>query len=286
MRLLDHLPRSKLAEGPLWDGESGSLYWVDIAGHAIHRHRPATGAVATHPLDAPVGFCAVAADGRLVAGIGDGLHDLAFGTPGTTPIVRPAMHGENRFNDGKCDASGRLWAGTMHVAADRDREPTGALYRWRGGGLDIVEWPVSLANGLGWSPTGDTMYFSDTHAGTVWAYDYDLDGGHVANRRTFATIPLADGVPDGLTVDSAGNVYVAIWRGARLDVFAPDGRRTAEIPVPVHNPTSCAFGGADLRTLYVTTMPAGNEDDPRSGSLFALDVAVPGQPSARMNRSL
>ena len=286
MRLLDHLPRSKLAEGPLWDVESGQLYWVDIAGHAIHRHRPATGEVATHPIGDTVGFCAVTVDGRLVAGIGDGVHDLAFSIAGEPLLARPAMHGANRFNDGKCDPNGRLWAGTMHIEANRDREPTGALYRWHGGDLEVVEWPVSLANGLGWSPSGDTMYFSDTHAGTVWAYDYDLATGCVRNRRTFATIPLDEGVPDGLAVDAAGQVHVAIWRGARLDVFAPDGTRTAQLKVPVCNPTSCAFGGADLRTLYVTTMPASNEDDPRSGSLFALDVAVPGQPSARMNRSL
>ena len=185
---------------------------------------------------------------------------------------------ENRFNDGKCDPRGRLWAGTMHVEADRDREPTGALYRWSGGSLEEVIPRVSLSNGLGWSPPGDTMYFSDTHAGTVWAYDYDLATGAIADRRAFAKVPLEDGVPDGLTVDSAGNVYVAIWRGSRLDVFAPDGTRVAQIPVPVRNPTSCGFGGADLRTLFITTMPAGNEDDPRSGSLFALEVAVPGLP--------
>ena len=286
MRQLDHLPRSELAEGPLWDGQSGSLYWVDIAGHAIHRHQPATDTCATHPLAAPVGFCAVAIEGRLVAGIGDGIYDLAFGTAGTTLLARPAMHGENRFNDGKCDPLGRLWAGTMHVEADRDREPTGALYRWRGGTLEEVVSRVSLSNGLGWSPTGDTMYFSDTHAGTVWAYDYELATGTIANRRAFALIPIEEGVPDGLTVDAAGRVIVAIWRGARLDVYAPDGTREAAIPVPVRNPTSCGFGGGDLRTLYVTTMPAGNESDPRSGSLFALEVDTPGLPSARMDRRL
>lgn len=286
MRLLDHLPRAKLAEGPLWDADGGWLYWVDIHGHAIHRHEPATGEVATHPLDDAVGFCALAGEGRLVAGIGGGIHELVFGRAGETLLARPAMHDGNRFNDGKCDPRGRLWAGTMHVEADRDREPTGALYRWRGGSLEEVVSRVSLSNGLGWSPTGDTMYFSDTHAGTVWAYDYDLVTGDLANRRAFAIISLEEGVPDGLTVDAAGRVIVAIWRGARLDVYASDGTREAMIPVPVRNPTSCAFGGGDLRTLYVTTMPASNESDPRSGSLFALDVGTPGLPSVPMNGRL
>ena len=286
MRLLDHLPRSKLAEGPSWDARDGWLYWVDIAGHAIHRHAPATGEVATHPLADAVGFCAVAAGGRLVAGIGAGIHELTFGIAGTTLLARPAMHGENRFNDGKCDPRGRLWAGTMHVDATRDRAPTGALYRWRGGGLEVAEAPVSLSNGLGWSPSGDTMYFADTHAGMVWAYEYDLATGAAAKRRCFATVPLEDGVPDGLTVDAAGRVFVAIWRGQRLNVYAPDGSLEAELPVPVRNPTSCCFGGHDLKTLFVTTMPSSNEDDPRSGSLFALDSTTPGLPAARMDPKL
>lgn len=286
MRLLDHLPRAKLAEGPLWDAESASLYWVDIVGHVIHRHHPLSGERAEHPLADMIGFCALAEAGRLVAGIGGGIFDLAFGQPGEILLARPAMHGENRFNDGKCDPRGRLWAGTMHVEAERDREPTGALYRWRGGGLEEVVSGISLSNGLGWSPRGDTMYFSDTHAGTVWAYDYDVASGEVANRRAFAVVPIEDGVPDGLAVDAAGRVFVAIWRGARLDVFSPDGGREAEIAVPVRNPTSCAFGGADLRTLYVTTMPSSAESDPRSGSLFSMRMDVAGMPSTRMDRRL
>ncbi len=286
MRLLDHLPRSKLAEGPVWDAGSRCLYWVDIVGQGIHRYEPATGACASHPLPDLVGFCVVAADARLVAGIGGGLYDLAFGTAGETPLVRPAMHAANRFNDGKCDPRGRLWAGTMHVEANRDHEATGALYRWRGGGLEVAQAPVSLSNGLGWSPSGDTMYFSDTHAGTVWAYDYDLATGAISHRRAFATVPVEEGVPDGLAVDAAGRVLVAIWRGGRLNVYAPDGSLEAELPVPVRNPTSCCFGGPGLATLYVTTMPSSNEDDPRSGSLFADARSTPGLPSARMDRGL
>ncbi len=291
MRLLDDLPRCKLAEGPLWDAD-GFLYWVDIVGHAIHRHEPATGAVATHALDEVVGFCAVMADGgaggtRLAAGSGAARLGRGFGEPGgPRELARPPMPSGTRFNDGKCDPRGRLWAGTMHIEARRDRAPDGALYRWQGGSLEVVEPRVSLANGLGWSPAGDILYFSDTHAGTVWAYPYDLATGGVGRRRAFAEVPLEEGVPDGLAVDASGRVTVAIWRGGKLAVFAPDGTREADIPVPVRNPTSCAFGGGDLRTLYVTTMPSSNEDDERSGRLFATAVAVPGLPSARMDPTL
>ncbi len=285
-RLLDHLPRSRLAEGPCWDAETGRLLWVDIVGHAIHRYDPGTGQGTTHPVSGMVGFAVIAAAGHLVAGIGDGLYDLAFGIPGESLLARPGMHGENRFNDGKCDPRGRLWAGTMHRDATRDREPSGALYRWRSGGLDVVEPRVSLANGLGWSPRGDTMYFSDTHQGTVWAYDYDLASGEVCNRRAFARVPVDAGVPDGLAVDDAGRVFVAIWRGSRVNIYSPSGDLEAALATPVCNPTSCCFGGADLHTLFITTMPSSNEGDPRSGCVFACDMDRPGQASVRMDRSV
>ena len=264
----------------------GRLLWVDISGCAIHRFDPQSGEGATRPVSDAVGFAVLAADGRLVAGLGGGLYDLAFEKPGETLLVRPDMHGRNRFNDGKCDPRGRLWAGTMHREATRDREPTGGLYRWRQGGLEEVESRVSLANGLGWSPSGDTMYFSDTHQGTVWAYDYDVASGRVGNRRAFAVVPFEVGVPDGLAVDSAGRVFVAVWRGNRINVYSPEGNLDAALAVPVRNPTSCCFGGADLKTLFVTTMPSSNEDDPRSGFLFSFSLNEPGQPSARMDPGL
>ena len=286
VRFLDHLPRSSLAEGPHWDVQSGRLLWVDIEGHAVHRYDPETGHGETHPVSGAVGFAILADDGRVVAGISDGLYDFAFGVPGETPLVRPRMHAENRFNDGKCDPRGRLWAGTMHRKATRDREPTGALYRWQDGDLAIVEPRIAIANGLGWSPSGDTMYFSDTHRGTIWAYDYDLVSGEVSNRRTFADVPLDLGVPDGLTVDSSGRVIVAVWRGGQLNIYKATGDLEATLSLPVRNPTSCCFGGPDLKTLFVTTTPASNEHDPRSGSLFALAMDTTGQPSVRMDRSL
>ena len=257
MRLLDHLPRAKLAEGPLWEAETGSLYWVDIAGHAIHRHHPASGACATHlPLFGSVGFCALAGGGRLVAGIGGGLFDLAFGQAGETLVARPVMHGENRFNDGKCDPRGRA-LGRHHASRgpSRARAHRRALpmeSRSSGGrrGAGVALQRARL------EPVRATMYFSDTHAGTVWAYNYELATGEVSHRRAFATVPVEEGVPDGLAVDAGGRVHVAIWRGGRIDVYAPDGVRETQIAVPVRNPTSCGFGGADLRTLYVTTMPS------------------------------
>ena len=197
------------------------------------------------------------------------------------------MHGANRFNDAACDPRGRLWAGTMHAQATRDMAPTGALYRHAVDRLEVVEADVAISNGIGWDPSGRIMYFADTHGGTVWAYHYDLGTGLATDRRPFAQVPVAVGVPDGLAVDAAGRVFVAVWRGARLNVYAPDGSLDAVVAMPVPHATSCCFGGADLRTLYISTSRRGLTEaemarHPDSGLLFALPVEVPGLPSTPM----
>ena len=289
---LDALPRSELGEGPWWDGDGQRLLWVDITGRRIHRWHPASGRIETHATAADVGFALLDRQGRIIAGIGGAICELAFGGDHLRCLVRPDMHGANRFNDAACDPHGRLWAGTMHAQATRDMAPTGALYRsiateGSAAGLEVVEANVAISNGIGWDPAGRTMYFADTHGGTVWAYDYDGDAGTAMNRRPFARVPVDVGVPDGLTVDAAGRVIVALWRGARLNVYAPDGTLDSVIAMPVPHPTSCCFGGSDLRTLYISTSRRGLSEaemarHPDSGLLFALPVDVPGLPSTPM----
>ena len=280
-RPLVDLPACELGEGPWWDAATGTLHWVDIAGRAIHAWTPASGRSSRIETGEEVGFALLDEAGHLVAGIGDGIFALDPVAGGRRLIARPDMHPDNRFNDGGCDPHGRLWAGTMHVDASRDREPTGALYRLsEDGRLDAFATGIGIANGLGWSPDGTTMYFAETHRGTVWAYDYDLATGTPSNRRGFAHVPIEGGVPDGLAVDAAGRVHVAIWRGARIDVYAPDGRLDEVIAMPVRSATSCCFGGDDMRTLYVTTdgrrLSGERTDDPLPGRLFALERDMPG----------
>lgn len=281
-----NLPRVQLGEGPRWDVATQALTFVDIIGQAIHRFTPATGTHERFDTGAPTAFAVLDERDRLIAGLGDGIYVLGLGTPQRRLLARPEMHPENRFNDAGCDPRGRLWAGTMHTEADRDRAPTGALYRLGADGLRPFETDIGIANGLGWSPDGTTMYFAETHRGMVWAYDYDLDTGTPAGRRVLAEIPLDIGVPDGLTVDSAGRILVAIWRGARIEVFSPDGGHAATIAMPVPSATSCCFGGADLRTLYITTdgrrLSGEHADDPLPGRLLALQWDVPGLPCPRM----
>ena len=284
---LPDLPRLELGEGPWWDVASRTLHLVDIPGRAIHTFMPASGRHERIETGAETGFALRDEAGRLIAGLGDGIFALDSKAARRDLLARPDMHPENRFNDGSCDPRGRLWAGTMHVDASRDREPSGALYRLGADGvLETFATDIGSANGLGWSPDGATMYFAETHLGTVWAYDYDLDSGTPMNRRGFAQVPIEVGVPDGLAVDAAGRVHVAIWRGSRIDVYAPDGGLDEVIEMPVPSATSCCFGGDDLRTLYITTdgrrVSGERADDPLPGRVLSLARDVPGLPVPRM----
>ncbi len=282
---LDHPPKAELGEGPCWDAETGLLYWVDISGHRLHRFDPASGRCDTHHAETFVTFVVLDRRGGLIVGLGGAIHAMQFGAPGTRAVFEPAMHAENRFNDGKCDPRGRLWAGTMHREASRDREATGALYRVGDHGLERVEQDIGISNGLGWNAAGTRMYHADTFRGIVWVYDYDLETGGVANRRVFAEVPIDLGVPDGLSVDSQGRVLVAIWRGARINIYGPAGDLVDAIPLPVPCPTSCCFGGADLQTLYITT--AQSQSNPTetdtAGCLFQCRLDIPGIAATRMD---
>ena len=276
----------ELGEGPRWDVATQTLLFVDITGQAIHRVAPPTGAVETLETATEVGFAVLDTRGHIIAGLGDGIYDFARDGSDRRLLVRPDMHPENRFNDAGCDPRGRLWAGTMHADASRDREPSGALYRLDADGLFTFATDIGIANGLGWSPDGATMYFAETHLGTIWAYDYDLATGMPSNRRALASVDIDIGVPDGLTVDARGYVHVAIWRGARINVYAPDGHLDEVIAMPVPSATSCCFGDKDLRTLYITTdgrrLSGERPDDPLPGRILALRRDVPGLPCPRM----
>ena len=284
--VLDGLPRFDLGEGPRWDVETQTLSFVDITGQAIHRLSPAIGRQTRIDTGALAGFALLDTQGHVIAGLCDGIYDLGYDGTDRRLVARPDMHPENRFNDAGVDPRGRLWAGTMHSAASRDREPTGALYRVDAGRLFTFATGIGIANGLGWSPDGGTMYFAETHLGTVWAYDYDLATGTPSNRRALAQVDIEVGVPDGLTVDACGFVHVAIWRGARINVYAPDGSLDEVIAMPVPSATSCCFGAEDLRTLYITTdgrrLSGEGPDDPLPGRILALRRDVPGMPCPRM----
>ena len=269
-----------LGESPCWDAVQDALYWVDCKRPAVFRWSPAKGQTGHWPMPKSIGCVAAAGPQRLVFADSDGFGFLDLNTGKISRIADPESHlHQNQFNDGKIDRAGRFWAGTMD---ERGVEPTGSLYRLD---LDLtvhrLDTGFICSNGLGWSPDSRTMYFTDSMVRTIWEYDFDLRSAELGGRRIFAKLADHDGVPDGLTVDSEGFIWCAIWDGWRLIRYAPDGTIDREIRLPVQRPTSCTFGGSDLKTLYITSacdelgwsaLKAG----PLAGALFALQTDVPG----------
>lgn len=270
-----------LGEGPCWDERTGVLYWVDIKRAAVFRFDPHEGQTGHWPMPRPVGCVAPAgAGGRLVFADSNGFGFLHLTTGEIDRIADPekAIRG-NRFNDGKVDRLGRLWAGTMD---DECKRASGSLYRLDPNGtVQQMGSGFVCSNGLGWSPDDRIMYFTDSMARTIWAYEFDLGTGNIGERKVFARLSDDDGIPDGLAVDAEGFVWCAIWDGWRLVRFAPNGTVDRELRTPVQRPTSCTFGGPDLRTLYVTSAcddldKNALQKGPLAGALFALECDVPG----------
>jgi sugar lactone lactonase YvrE len=273
-----------VGEGPVWLGAEGKLIWTDIKGLNLYALDPSTGVAQSWSTPERIGALIPRAGGGFVAlgKSGIKLTDVPFAH--FEQVAHPdSDRPHNRFNDAKCDPRGRLWAGTMD---DNEVEASGRLYC-----IDDLQSirrfkdKVNLSNGLGWSPDGRTMYFVETLRRVIWAYDYDLDAGVPSNERVFAEVPAVDGYPDGLCVDADGCVWLAHWGGWRVTRLAPDGGVDRVLNMPVPQVTSCAFGGVDLETLYVTTAAIGLDavtlaKAPLAGSVFAFKPGVRGLPVA------
>jgi sugar lactone lactonase YvrE len=277
--------KAQTGESPVWVPEEQALYWTDIPGKTLNRFDPATGANRVWPMPEEVGSFALREGGGLIAALRSGfaLIDLERGQ--IERLIDPeADRPENRFNDGRCDRQGRFWAGSMNEPRDAR---SGALYR-----LDSdhrcqrMADDVMVANGLAFSPDDRVMYWSDSRALTIWAFDLDAASGEIENRRVFARLEPHQGGPDGAAVDAEGGYWSACYRGARVMRFRPDGTIERKIRLPVSRVTMCAFGGPDLRTLYITSARGGLsaadlEREPLAGGIFALQVDVAGLPEPR-----
>lgn len=273
--------KAQLGEGPVWCPRERVLYWVDSMEPAMKRFDPATGGTKSWSVPDLIGSFALREKGGAILALRKGFYALDFATGAVRAIAEPEAGSENRFNDGKCDRRGRFFAGSMHFAS-LPRQPKGSLYRFDPDhSVRKMETGIRTSNGIGWSPDNRTMYYTDTRAQCVWAYDYDLETGAIGNRRTLADVPEETGYPDGLTVDAEGFIWSANWGGSRLVRYAPDGRIDRTVMLPVTQPTSCSFGGADLRTLYVTSARDGLDEDqlgkePSAGAVFAFEPGVTG----------
>ncbi len=273
-----------LGECPLWHPDEAALYWIDIAGQAIHRLHPESRVHHSWSLPSEPGCIAHCAGGGLIVAMRSGLAllDTIGGT--LNPIAdAPYDATQMRFNDGRCDAAGRLWAGTLY---DPRTEPKGSLFCIERGVIRNAGNPVTVSNGVAFSIDNRTLYHADTTAHRIMAYEFDLAGGRIGNGRVFQEFSKDKsqhygGRPDGAAVDSEDAYWCAMYEGGRLLRLAPSGEILQEITLPVRCPTMLAFGCEDLCTLYVTTArhkrpPEELAEYPLSGCVLSLRVDVPG----------
>jgi len=276
--------RARLGEGPLWDAERQVLHWVDIYNRRVHTFDPATAADTFIELDTLVSGVFLGDCGHLILAQEHGLGQLNLTTKQVTPIVAiESDRPDNRLNDGRCDGQGRFWIGTMN----NDEQPLANLYRYdRDGTLQQMETGLSVSNGLGWSPDGSRFYLTDTPRQIIYAYRFEAERGTISDRRPFIDLTHESFYPDGLTVDAAGCLWVAMWNGSCVIRFDPQGREMQRIPLPVPLVTACTFGGLHLTDLYITTASAGMSQAElkqyyQAGDLFCLSTDIQGLPSDR-----
>ncbi|TVY10793.1 SMP-30/gluconolactonase/LRE family protein [Paenibacillus cremeus] len=277
--------KAVLGEGPAWDHRSGQLVWVDIQGRRVHLFNPADGINRTIELNQMIGAAVPRAEGGLVLALQHGFHTLDLETETLTPLADPESDQPgNRFNDGKCDDAGRFWAGTMDM---KEGKPAGSLYCLEKDGTvrKTVE-GVTVSNGIAWSHDNRTMYYIDSPTKKVVAYDFALETGELSNPRTAVVIAEGEGMPDGMTIDSEGMLWVAQWDGWQVSRYNPaTGDKLDTIHVPAARSSSCAFGGENYDELYITTARVGLSEEqlasqPHAGGLFRVKLGVKGKPTA------
>ncbi|HQV64378.1 MAG TPA: SMP-30/gluconolactonase/LRE family protein [Anaerolineales bacterium] len=277
--------KATLGEGPAWDSKTQTLYWLDILEKRIYAD---TRILAQ--LDDLVCCIAPRKNGNLLLGTRLGFADL---NPDSVQLtVLAALDSElptNRLNDGKCDPAGRLLAGTMDM---NEKDPNGSLYSFDGKNSTRLLDKVTISNGLAWSVDHKTFYYIDTPTREVKAFDYDLATGQIANPRAAIHVPESLGWPDGMTSDTDGNLWIALWGGAQITKWNPStGKLLEQIPVPALQTSSCVFGGKDMNELYITSARKSmSETDlkkyPLSGGLFKVITNVVGMKTFEFNEQV
>lgn len=277
-----------MGEGVFWSEREQRVYWVDIQGKRLHRFDPASGTNETRSLDKQVGTAVERAEGGLVLGLDDGVAGYDFDSEELDYWCDPMEgDGSNRLNDGKAGPDGRFYVGGIGEAGtqklyciDRDRS-------WR-----VAVEGVTCSNGLAWSLDHRLMYYIDTPTMQVVAYDFDKDSGQLSGKRKVVEVEERYGMPDGMTLDSEGKLWVAHWMGNAVRRWDPDtGELLDEIAVPAARVTSCAFGGPEYKDLYITTASVGfAEEDwvmqPQAGGLFHVPLEVAGIPNFSFGRAV
>ena len=279
VRIVARADRDRLGEGPLWHPPEKALYWVDILGRRVNRLSLADDRVDGWPVPEMVGWLVPRRDAPgFLAGAASGVKALTLDPFSFDAFADLPDHPEeNRMNDGKADAGGRVWAGSMPIAADR---PTGSLYRVDpDGAVTAVDRGYHVANGPAISPDGAWLFHTDTVLGHV--YRFALGGDRLGPRELWLEFRPEWGSPDGMTFDAEGGLWIAHWGGGRVTRFDPEGRAERAIALPASRITSMAFAGADLDRMFVTSARPDEDngtdsDGDRGGALFEVDPGVRG----------
>jgi len=273
-----------VGEGPIWDAAQGVLYWVDILSSMLYVYDPATRENRAYVVGQHVGTVVPRASGGLMVAVYDGFAAFDLATQQLTRLADPeADLPGNRFNDGKCDPAGRFWAGTM---AYTDQTIQGSLYRMDADlSVHKMLGDIAISNGIVWSLDATTMYYIDSLAYTVRAFDYAVATGDITNERVVIRVEEEMGLPDGMAIDAEGMLWVAHFGGSCVRRWHPQtGKVIDQIDLPTSQITACAFGGADLGTLYITSAANGFDaqmlaKEPHAGGLFQVDPGVKGVPT-------
>jgi sugar lactone lactonase YvrE len=266
--------RATLGEGATWDAKTQTIFWVDILEKKIYADTELF-----IELDELIGCVAPCKNGHLILGKRASFVDLEPATRAQTVLCTLTESANNRMNDGKCDPAGRFLAGTM---AMNEQQKAGNLYSLNGKEANVLIPNVTISNGMAWSPDHKTYYYIDTPTRQVQAFDYDLKTGKIANPRIAITIPESFGWPDGMTSDTQGNVWVAMWGGAQITKWNPHtGALLEKISVPALHTSCCVFGGKNMNELFITSARHGMNDEeikkyPLSGGLFKVITNVEG----------
>jgi sugar lactone lactonase YvrE len=272
---------AQLGEGPVWDPRSRRLLWLDIEARQVHLFAPGAGVDRGYDVGGRPGCAAFRAGGGVILAREHGFATLDLASGAVAPLldVEPAS-AASRMNDGKCDAAGRFWAGTM--ALDH-KSPGAALYRLEpDGAVAPMLAGVTISNGLAWTADNRTLYYIDTPTHGVDAFDFDLAEGRIANRRRVIDVPASLGSPDGMTIDADDCLWVAIWGGGCVRRYTPDGRLDRIVELPTRYTSCPTFGGAALDELYITTSGAAvpaeqRPQQPHAGGLFVCRPGVAGR---------